>query len=119
MPLPPLDVQLTNGQQIEVLKRFRERYADELEKTESEMKDILLARAEAEFISKYLGDQPEVVELRQRCKELDAKEKRRQYLGMIIDRLDAVLPKQVPVTVPAPVVAAPSGSSKSAGVRRY
>lgn len=117
MPLPPLDVQLTNGQQIEVLKRFRERYAEELTKLELDMTDILTARAEAEFMAKYLGDQPEVVELRQRVKELDAKEKRRQYLGMIIDRLDAVLPKQAPVNVAAPV--APAGSSKAAGVRRY
>jgi hypothetical protein len=116
MPLPPLDVQLSNGQQIETLKRFRERYADELEKLEGEMKDILTARAEAEFISKYLGDQPEVVELRSRVKELDAKEKRRQYLGMIIDRLDAVLPKQAPVNMPVP---GGDKGAKPAGVRRY
>lgn len=113
MPLTPLTIQLSNGQQVEALKRFREKYGDELEKLESDMRDILTACAEADFIAKYLGDQPEVVELRVRKAELEAKEKRRQYLSMILERIDAVLPKQSPVSIPAP------SGAKASGVKRY
>lgn len=119
MPLPPLSVALSNGQQVETLKRFRTKYAEELAALETEMEEILLRCAEADFIAKYLGEQPEVVELRARKAELDAKEKRRQYLGMIIERLDAVVPKQAAVVVPPPSGSGSSGVKPAAGIKRY
>jgi len=119
MPLPPLSVTLSTGQQIEALKRFRNKYAEELTAVEAEMQDILLSCAESEFMAKYLGDQPEVVELRARKAELDAKEKRRQYLGMIVERLDAVLPKQAAVVVSPPAGGGSASSKPAAGLKRY
>jgi hypothetical protein len=116
MPLPPLSVTLTHGQQVEVLKRFRTTYADELAKLEQEMTEILTANAEADFMSKYLGEQPEVKNLRERKDDLETKEKRRQYLGMILERLDAVLPKQAPVPIQPPITTPPA---KSGGLKRF
>lgn len=119
MPLPPINVQLSNGQQVEVVKRFRLKYSEELEKLENEMRDMLTASTEADFMAKYLGEQPEVIELRNQMKDFDVKEKRRQYLGAIIERLDAVTPKQAPVTV-APPGGGPTGvSGTKPVVRRY
>jgi hypothetical protein len=102
MPLKPLNSVLSDGQKLETLKRFRAKYAEELGKLEVEMQEILTSIAEAEFLVQYLGEQPEVVELRSRKSELDTKEKRRQYLGKIIDRLDASIPQQAPVAVQSP-----------------
>lgn len=97
MPLPPLSVNLTDGQKIEVMKRFRKRWSDDLDQVQGQMTDILTALQEADFLAPYVGEQPEVVELRKRKGELDALEKRRQYLAALIERLDAYTPKQAEV----------------------
>jgi hypothetical protein len=112
MPTPPLAVTLSPGQQIEALKRMRERYADELKQVESELSDILTACAEADFLAQYLGEQPEVKELRAKKPEAEAKEKRRQYLFALLERLDAVIPKQADVKVAPP-------AAKPGGLKRY
>ncbi|MBN8526670.1 MAG: hypothetical protein J0M02_15155 [Planctomycetes bacterium] len=113
MPQPPLTVALTDWQKIEALKRVRERYQDELTKVEAEITDILTAAAEADFLAQYLGDQPEVKELRARKPDAEAKEKRRQYLIALIERLEAVIPKQPEVK---PALA---GAAKPGGIKRY
>jgi hypothetical protein len=113
MPQPPITVTLSDWQKIEALKRTRERYQEELTKVESEVTDILTACAEADFLAQYLGDQPEVKDLRAKKPEAEVKEKRRQYLLALIDRLDAVIPKQPDVK---PALA---GAGKPAGIKRY
>jgi len=113
MPQPPLTVALTDWQKIETLKRTREGYQEELTKVEAEITDILTACAEADFLAQYLGDQPEVKEMRAKKPEAEAKEKRRQYLLALIERLDAVIPKQPEVK---PTLA---GAGKPAGIKRY
>lgn len=113
MPQPPLTVALTDWQKIETLKRTREGYQEELTKVEAEITDILTACAEADFLAQYLGDQPEVKEMRAKKPEAEAKEKRRQYLLVLIERLDAVIPKQPEVK---PTLA---GAGKPAGIKRY
>lgn len=110
----PITVTLSDWQKLEALKRVRERYQEELVKLEAEIAEILTACAEADHLAQYLGDQPEVVELRARRPEAEAKEKRRQYLLKLIERLDAVIPKVPDVKAPVP------GGSKPAGnLRRY
>ncbi len=116
MPLQPLNVELSKGQQLEALKRFRTRYGEELAKVEAEMESILTSLAEADYLAQFLGDQPEVVELRKRKAEAELLEKRRQYLGKIIDRLDQVIPPQAAVNVPPP---AGAGGGRGGNVRRY
>ena len=115
MPLQTLAANLTDGQKIDVLKRFRKKYGEELEKIEADLIEIMTAIAEADFMVQYVGDQPEVKELRSRKAELEALELRRQYLGKIIDRLDAVIPAQPEVHAPVPG----SSSGGRAGLRRY
>jgi hypothetical protein len=115
MPQPPLAVTLTDWQKIEALKRARERYQEDLTKVESELTDILTACAEADFIAQYLGDQPEVKEMRAKKPEAEGKEKRRQYLIALIERLDAVIPKQAEVKAPVPG----SGGKAPAGLKRF
>ncbi|MBA2481160.1 MAG: hypothetical protein H0V44_10905 [Planctomycetes bacterium] len=112
MPLNPLSATLSEGQKLETLKRFRAKYSEELAKLEAEMQEILTSISEADFLAQYLGEQPEIAELRSRKGELEAKEKRRQYLGKIIDRLDASIPQQAPVAVQPP-------AGGKAGLRRY
>ncbi len=114
MPQSPLAVTLTDWQKIEALKRARERYQEDLTTVESELTDILTACAEADFIAQYLGDQPEVKEMRAKKPEAEAKEKRRQYLIALIERLDAVIPKQAEIKAPVP-----GSGGKSAGVKRF
>lgn len=116
MPLAPLAIALTDGQKIETLKRFRARYGEELKKVEVELTEALTAIAEADFLVAYLGEQPEVVELRSRKPEAEKLERRRQYLGMIIERLDQVIPQQPAVAAPVPTGGA---ATKPGGVRRY
>lgn len=115
MPTPPLTITLTDGQKIEALKRFRAKYAEELKQLEVTLTDILTNLAEADFLVGYLGEQPEVVELRARKAEAEKHERRRQYLHMIIERLDQVIPQQPAVTVAAPN----AGGGRPGGVRRY
>ncbi len=67
MPLDPIDVALSEGQKLEALKRYQRRYLDELEELEAEITGIKPALAEFEFVSKYLGEQPEVKELQRRA----------------------------------------------------
>jgi hypothetical protein len=97
----PLAVTLSDGQKVEVLKRFRNRYGEKLKEVENELRDILTNLAEADFIAAYLGDQPEVAELRAKKAEVEVLERRRLHLLKIIDRLDKYIPNQ-PVTPTAP-----------------
>ncbi len=126
MPLPPLTVALTDWQKIEVMKRFRLKYGDELTKVESEMQEILTNMAEAEFLGQYLGEQPEVVDLKKRKADLEQLERRRQLLGQIIERLEKYTPPQQAMTVapPNPGKVAPGGSGAARqqqppGIKRY
>jgi len=117
MPALPLAVTLSDGQKIDVLKRFRKKYGDELTALDSQQTEILTALQEADFMTQYVGEQPEVKEMRGRKTELDTIEARRQYLGKLIDRLDAVIPAQPDVHAPVP-----NGSTAGAarpGMRRY
>jgi hypothetical protein len=115
MPLQPLSVTLSDGQKIDVLKRFRKKYGDELATVEASVTEILTSIAEAEFMVQYVGEQPEVKDLRARKAELEQFEQRRQYLGKLIERLDGVIPQQ-------PEVHASLAGSSAAGPaarRRY
>ena len=114
MPLQTITANLTEGQKIDVLKRFRRKYGEEIEKVEASLVEIMTAIAEADYMVQYVGEQPEVKELRSRKAEIDVLEARRQYLGKLIDRLDAVIPSQPEVHAPLPGAA--GGRS---GVRRY
>jgi len=49
MALEPIKVELSNGQKVEVLKRFYKRYKDELTELEDEIRDIQTAIAEHEM----------------------------------------------------------------------
>src|SRR2546430_1570630 len=64
MPLQPLSVTLSDGQKVAAMKRFRTRYAEELVKLDAELTEILTSLAEADFLVQYLGEQPELVEMR-------------------------------------------------------
>ncbi len=121
MPLQPLTVTLSDGQKIAALKRLREVYQAQLAVIEAELGEALLAQAEAEFLAPYLGEQPEVKELRLKAADAAAKETRRQYLGKLIERLDQVIPAQQDVHVPLPT-GAPAGGNSAARpgpIRRY
>ena len=118
MPLQPLVVQLSEGQKKEAMKRFRAKYADELTKVEADLTDVLTAIAEAEFLAQYLGEQPEIKDLKKRQAEIETLQQRRLYLGKIIDRLDQVTPQDKPVNVSAPTGAA-GAAPKPGGIKRY
>ena len=118
MPAQPITVTLTDGQKLDVLKRLRKRYGDEVERVEASVVEILTAVAEAEFLTQYVGEQPEVKELRARKAELETLELRRQYLSKLIDRLDAVTPDQPDVKAPPPSGVHPAQPARS-GLRRY
>ena len=94
MALDPIDIQLSDGQKLEVLKRYRNRYGDALQEVEVEITTIKTQLAEFEFAVQYLGEQPEVQELKDRAGELEKLEQRRQHLGMLVDRLNQVIPQQ-------------------------
>jgi len=124
MPLPPLQVTLSDGQKIETLKRFRTAYQEELVKIEAELTDILTSLAEADFIGAYLGDQPEVIDLRGRKAEVEKLERRRQHIGQIMERLVQVIPKQAELHLPPPAAGGGRGGGAGGGigggnVRRY
>jgi hypothetical protein len=121
MPLEPLTVTLSDGQKVEAMKRFRVKYADELTKVESELTDVLVALAEADFLAQYLGEQPEIVELRKRKPDVENLEKRRSYLRKIIDRLDQYTPQLKPVAVTPPNAAggAAAAPQRPGGIKRY
>jgi hypothetical protein len=121
MPLQPLTVTLTDGQKAEVMKRFRAKYAEDLTKVESDLTDVLTAIAEADYLVQYLGEQPELKELKKRQAEVDALQQRRVYLGKIIERLDQYTPQLKPVTVAAPAGSPgnPGGAAKPGGIKRY
>jgi hypothetical protein len=115
MPLAPLTVTLSDGQKLAALKRFRARYTEELQKLDSDLRDILVSLAEADFLSQYLGEQPEVAEMRARKAEVEVKERRRQYLGVILERLDQSIPQVPAVNLPPPNAV----GGKAAGAKRY
>lgn len=117
MPAQPLAVTLSDGQKIDVLKRFRKKYDDELALLDAQQTEILTALQEADFMTQYVGEQPEVKEMRGRKAELDVIEARRQYLGKLIDRLDAVIPAQPDVHAPVPNGSNAGGARPS--MRRY
>jgi hypothetical protein len=116
-----LTVTLTDGQKAEVMKRFRAKYAEDLTKVESDLTDVLTAIAEADYLVQYLGEQPELKELKKRQAEVDALQARRVYLGKIIERLDQYTPQLKPVTVAAPAGSPgnPGGAAKPGGIKRY
>jgi predicted DNA-binding antitoxin AbrB/MazE fold protein len=103
MPLQPITVELSNGQKLEVLKRFYKRYQDELTDLEDKIRDIKLALAEFEFVVQYLGEQPEVAELKAKQGEMDKLEARRVHIGKLIDRLEGSIPKQKGAERPATI----------------
>lgn len=120
MPLHPLVITLSDGQKKEAMKRFRHKYAEELTKIESDLSDVLTAIAEAEFLAQYLGEQPEIKELKKRQAEVETLQQRRLYLGKIIDRLDQYTPQEKPVAVPVPSGAGLAGGApKPGGIKRY
>lgn len=122
MPLSPLTVTLSDGQKIEAMKRLRTRYAGQLAEVEEQLVQILTSLQEAEFLSQYVGDQPEIVELRQRQGDCDKLEKRRAYLAALIERLDAYTPKQAEVKPSLGGEAsrpAPGQAGKPTSFRRY
>ncbi len=123
MPVPPLSVTLSDGQKVEAMKRFRVKYAEELGKLDQDLTDVLTALAEADFLSQYLGEQPEIVDLRKRKVEVEALEKRRQYLSKIIERLDQYTPQQKSVSVAPPNMGSGTGAQPArpggGGLKRY
>ena len=92
MPLQPITVTLTDGQKIEALKRFAQGYEEELTELEQQITNAKTALAELEFLKGYLGDQPEVLSLLEQAEGLDRLEKRRQHVGMLLERLGQVIP---------------------------
>lgn len=94
MPLEPMHITLSDAEKVEVLKRFYNRYKEELETVETSIAEILTAHAQSEFLVQYLGEQPEVLELKGRDEELQKLQKRRAHIGMLIDRLEQVIPKR-------------------------
>jgi hypothetical protein len=97
-----IDVELSNGQKMEVLKRFRDHYRHELETVESKLRDLLTAQKEAEFLQQYIGDQAEVRELRPDPEELQVLGRRREHILKIVERLTQVTPEQPQVAVTPP-----------------
>jgi hypothetical protein len=120
MPLQPLTVTLSAGQQKEAMKRFRVKYADELTKLEAELTEVLTAIAEADFLVQYLGEQPEIKDLKRRQAEVEALQQRRIYLSKIIERLDQYTPQEKPVAIPVPSSGAPAAPKPGGGgIKRY
>jgi hypothetical protein len=119
----PLVVTLSDGQKVEAMKRFRHRYTEELTKVEAELTEALTHVAEADFLAQYLGEQPEIIELRKGKEDAERLQKRRIYLKKIIARLDEYTPQQKPITVPVPSVGTPQGAGSAAarpgGIKRY
>jgi len=119
MPLQPLTITLSDGQKIEALKRTRAKYQEELAQLDADLTEILTAFAEADFLGQYLGEQPEITALKARRPEADKLEKRRQHIGLIIERLDQIIPKQTDVKVPTPGTAGSRPASGAGGIRKY
>ena len=71
MPVQPITVTLSDGQKIEALKRFAQRYQEELTELEQKITDAKTALAELEFLKGYLGEQPEVLELAEQAGDLE------------------------------------------------
>jgi hypothetical protein len=121
MPLAPLTVTLTDAQKREALKRTRKLYGDQLTEVERELTEALTAVAEGDFLAQYLGDQPEVKELRTKGGRVAELEQKRAYLSKLIERLDQVTPPQADVKAPLPsgqVPGKPIGST-SGVMRRF
>jgi hypothetical protein len=113
MPLQPLAVTLSDWQKRDALKRVREQYQEELTRIEGELIELLTRGQEADLIAAYLGEQAEVKALRPDPKEVEVRQRRRDHLGQILDRLDAVV-KELPA-----VQAPPPGGGKPGGMRRF
>ena len=94
MPLEPIQVHLTDGEKIEVLKRFQQSYKAEMDELVAKLETHLRSHAEADFVAQYLGEQPEVLSLKSNQEEVAKLEQRRQHIAVIIDRLAQVIPKQ-------------------------
>ncbi len=103
MPLQPISVELSNGQKLEVLKRFYKRYTGELTELEDQIREIKLALAEFEFVVQYLGEQSEVSELKAKQGELEKLEARRIHIGKLVERLEGSIPKQKGAERPATI----------------
>jgi len=102
MALEPLVVDLSEGQKLEVLKRFHNRYQDELDKVEAELRALLVRNAEAEFLVQYIKEQPEVKDLRADPAQIQRLEQRREYLHQLIKVLSHYMPAQKDVKILAP-----------------
>ena len=94
MALEPIQVELSNGQKLEALKRFYKLYKDELTELEDQIRDIKIAQAERDFLVQYLGEQPEVKKLTESAAGLDKLEARRAHIGKLLERLEGSIPKQ-------------------------
>ena len=99
MPIDPIQVALTDGEKIEVLKRFQQQYIEEMAEIEVKLTEILRQHAEADFVIQYLGEQPEVKALKDNQEEVNTLEQRRQHLAAILERLEQVVPKQAEVSL--------------------
>lgn len=100
--MEPIEVELSNGQKMEVLKRFRDHYRSELETIESKLRDLMTAQQEADFLQQYIGEQAEVKELRPNEEEVQTLNRRREHIIKIVERLDQVTPEQPDVAVTPP-----------------
>lgn len=100
--MDPLQVELSNGQQVEVVKRFLHQYQEELKAVEVRLTALLTAQSESVLLARYLGEQPEVIALRPKPEEVAALEKRRQHLAVLIDRLEKVKPEEKAIKQLAP-----------------
>lgn len=93
MAVEPIQVVLTDGQKLEALKRYHQRYSEELEQLDAEVTELRTRLAEYEFLVKFLGEQPEVVELRDQAERVEKLEARRQHVSKLLERLERHLPK--------------------------
>ncbi|MDA3962444.1 MAG: hypothetical protein PF961_16780 [Planctomycetota bacterium] len=94
MAIEPIAIELTNGQKLEVLKRYYRLYQEELTGLEDQIRDIKTAQAEFAFLVQYLGEQPEVKKLTERDAELEKLEARRTHIGKLMERLETSIPNQ-------------------------
>lgn len=102
MAIEKMQVELSEGQKLEVLKRFRTDYEKALAEVESELRDLLTRDAEAAFLAQYIKEQPEVKALRADPEVIAKLEQRREYLHQLIKVLAHYTPEQQELHVSAP-----------------
>ena len=92
--MEPIEVELSNGQKLDVMKRFISAYREQLADIEAELRTLLTSQQEAEFIKQYIGEQAEVTELLPDPEQLATLQRRREHIGKILERLDQYQPEQ-------------------------